>query len=147
MPNSLYEQVSIQPKPVSQASSQMYRGFSSVATTTNNFKLYDYELIKQDLVNSFYVRQGERLMQPTIGCIIWDLLFEPLTQNVKDLIVQNVETIVNSEPRVKATNIVVTQYESGIQIEMTLMYVSYNLQENLQIKFDQENGLRSQVIA
>ena len=120
---------------------QMYRGFSTVNTTSQNFALYDFELIKQDLLNHFYVRQGERLMQPTFGTIIWDLLFEPLTPQVKDLILQNVNQIVNFDPRVQASNVVVTGYDTGIQIECTLTYLSYNLSEKIQLKFDQATGL------
>jgi phage baseplate assembly protein W len=142
--NTLYNRVTLpSSKSTNVARPQMYKGFSSINSKSKNFKLFDFELVKQDLINSFHVRQGERLMQPEIGCIIWDLLFEPLTEEVKELILQNVNDIVNSDPRISPKNVVVTQYETGIQIEMILVYVIYNLQENLQIQFDQANGLRS----
>lgn len=123
---------------------KMYKGFSSVSVTTENFKLYDLDLIKQDLINHFYVRQGERLMQPEFGTIIWDLLFEPLTEQVKELILQNVNSIINYDPRVKAEQVIVTSYESGIQIECYLTYRPYNLSEVLKLRFDQANGLLAQ---
>jgi phage baseplate assembly protein W len=119
----------------------MYRGFSTVNTTTQNFTLYDFELIKQDLLNHFYIRQGERLMNPTFGTIIWDLLFEPLTPQVKELILQNVNQIVNYDPRVQASEVIITGYDTGIQIQCTLTYKPYNLSEKLQLNFDQANGL------
>ena len=103
--------------------------------------LYDFELIKQDLINHFYTRQGERLMNPQFGTIIWDLLFEPLTEQIKDLILQNVNEIVNYDPRVQASEVIVTAYEQGIQIQYTLKYIPYNIQQRLQLRFDQENGL------
>jgi phage baseplate assembly protein W len=120
---------------------QRYRGFSTVSKSTNNFALYDFELIKQDLLNHFYVRQGERLMQPNFGTIIWDLLFEPLTPEIQDLILQNVNEIFSSDPRVQATNILITPYDSGLQIECNLKYFLYNLEETLKLKFDQANGI------
>jgi phage baseplate assembly protein W len=123
---------------------QQYRGFSTISSDTENYALYDYQLVKQDLLNSFYIRQGERIMNPTYGCIIWDLLFEPLTDGLKNLILQNVQQIVSNEPRVRADQILVTPYESGIQIELQLTYITYNLQQSLQIKFDQANGLLTQ---
>ena len=123
---------------------QQYKGFSTISPDTENYALYDYQLVKQDLLNSFYIRQGERLMNPTYGCIIWDLLFEPLTDGLKNLILQNVQQIVSNEPRVRADQILVTPYESGIQIELKLTYITYNLQQSLQIKFDQANGLLTQ---
>jgi phage baseplate assembly protein W len=121
--------------------SQIYKGFSTVNTKTQNFKLYDFELIKQDILNTFYIRQGERLMNPEYGTVIWDLLFEPMTPDVQNSILQNVNAIFNSDPRVQASDILVTPYETGIQIQCRLRYLVYNIQENLQLKFDQANGL------
>jgi len=122
---------------------QRYRGFSTVSGATNNFALYDFELIKQDLINNFHVKQGERLMNPTYGTVIWDLLFEPLTDEVKNLILSDVNNIFNNEPRIQASNIVVTPYDTGLQIQATLTYLLYNIQDQLKIQFDQVNGLTS----
>jgi hypothetical protein len=69
------------------------------------------------------------------------VLFEPLTEDLKQLIVKNVEQIINYDPRVNANSVIVTTYESGLQIECTLTYLPYNIQESLQFKFDQANGL------
>lgn len=138
--NTLYTKTSITGRkhPIT---SQMYKGFSTLSTDTENFKLYDFALIKQDLLNHFYTRQGERLMNPRFGTIIWDMLFEPLTEQTKDLILQNVNEIVNYDPRIVANNVIVTQYESGLQIECILTYLPYNISERLQLQFDQNNGL------
>ena len=121
--------------------SHFYKGFSTVDDKTASVKLFDYELIKQDLLNHFHIRQGERLMQPRFGTIIWDLLFEPLTEQLKNLIVQNVNEILNHDPRVQAGNVLVTPYDTGLEIQCTLKYVPYNIQQSLQLKFDQANGL------
>jgi len=147
MANSLYTKTNLTTKSNinNKPTSRLYRGFSTVNTNSKNFALYDFELIKQDLLNSFYVRQGERLMNPAYGCIIWDLLFEPLTENIKELLLQNVNAIVNADPRVQATNVIISQYDTGLQIEFRLTYSAYNLSENLQLKFDQNNGLVSNI--
>ena len=121
--------------------SKTYKGFSSVSSEANSFALYDLALIKQDILNHFNIRQGERLEQPEFGTIIWDVLFEPLTTELKDLIRKNVETIVNYDPRVIADEVIVTSYESGIQIECVLIFLPYNIRESIQLQFDQENGL------
>ena len=123
---------------------KMYKGFSTVNNNTENYNLYDFELIKQDLFNHFYTRQGERLMQPEFGTVIWDLLFEPLTPDVKEVITKNVNTIINYDPRIKAENVIVTGYDSGIQIQCTLTFLAYNIQQTLQLRFDQTNGLLAQ---
>jgi phage baseplate assembly protein W len=118
-----------------------YKGFSSVSTETNNGALYDLALIKQDLINHFHIRKGEKLENPEFGTIIWDMLFEPMTEQVKELIVNDVSTIVNSDPRIKNISTIVTQVEQGIQIELTLLYVPYNIQESMQFAFDSKNML------
>jgi len=141
--NRLYENITL-PAP-QQANfvpgARTYRGFSTVSNETNAYTLYDLQLIKQDLLNHFHVRQGERLEQPEFGTVIWDLLFEPLTDQIRNLITKNVETIINYDPRVRTEQIIVTQYETGIQIECTLTYLPYNISESLRFKFDQDNGL------
>lgn len=118
-----------------------YRGFSTISADSESYTLYDLALIKQDIINHFHVRQGERLQNPTFGTIIWDLLFEPLTEELKQAIIKNVEDIINYDPRVRADEVIVTSYDSGIQIECTLTYMPYNISESLQFRFDQANGL------
>jgi phage baseplate assembly protein W len=142
MASNLYNKITLPAiGGTSVAPPKTYKGFSTVSTNTENFALYDFDLIKQDLLNHFYVRQGERLMNPTFGTIIWDLLYEPLTETIKDLILQNVNEIINFDPRVQAGNVVVLPYDTGLQIQYTLKYTQYNLQETIQLKFDQANGL------
>jgi phage baseplate assembly protein W len=142
MASNLYSKIVIPEKSTgTTATPKMYRGFSTVNTSTENFSLYDFELIKQDLINHFYIRQGERLMQPRFGTVIWDLLFEPLTEEVKAVIRQNVDEILNYDPRVQAGNVLITPYDTGLQIECTLKYLPYNISQALQLKFDQANGL------
>ena len=142
MSTNLYDKIILPARPnPSIAGPQMYKGFSTINSNTQNFILYDFELIKQDLLNHFNIRQGERLMQPNFGCIIWDLIFEPLTDQVKDLILQNVNQILNYDPRIQAGNVLVTPYDTGLQIQCTLTYLPYNISQDLQLKFDQANGL------
>ena len=123
---------------------QMYKGFSTLSPDSENYRVYDLALVKQDLINHFNVRQGERLMQPTFGTIIWDLLFEPLTEDFKNLIIQNVNKIINYDPRISAQQVIVTEYEHGIQIECILKYLPYNISEALKLRFDQRSGLLAQ---
>lgn len=118
-----------------------YKGFSTLNSHAENFSLYDFELIKQDIFNHFHVRQGERLMQPRFGTIIWDMLFEPMNEDVKSMILQDVNAIINYDPRVAIADTSVSSYESGIQISFTLSYVPYNITEQIQLRFDQANGL------
>ena len=145
MNSKLYNRVTLPAANTTEnITSKMYKGFSTVNSNTENFALYDLELIRQDLLNHFHTRQGERLMNPSFGTIIWDLLFEPLTEDVKSAIIENVNTIINYDPRIKADRVTVTAYESGIQIECFLTFMPYNISQSMQLRFDQASGLLAQ---
>jgi phage baseplate assembly protein W len=140
--SSLYDKISLpSANRAEDISAKMYKGFSTINPNTENFSLFDLELIRQDIINHFHIRQGERLMNPEFGTIIWDLLFEPLTEDLKRLITDNINTIINYDPRVRADSVIVTSYESGIQIECMLTYMPYNISQSMQLRFDQANGL------
>jgi phage baseplate assembly protein W len=139
---NLYKQITVKgnTRPDYGIGEKTYRGFSTVNPDNVGFQLYDLQIVKQDIINHFHIRQGELLSNPNFGTIIWDILYEPLTENIKQIIAENVTTIINYDPRVSVTNIVVDQYESGLQIEATLIFLPYNIVENMQLTFDQNNG-------
>lgn len=140
---SLYKvpTISAQEAPPSPVKSRTYRGMSTISDETQGTKLYDIALIKQDIVNHFHIRYGEKLENPEFGTIIWDVLYDPLTDALKEAIVKNASDIVNYDPRVQVDRITVDSYESGIQIECDLTYLPYSISETLQFRFDRENGL------
>lgn len=142
---SIYKQITVKgnQKPESVPESKAYRGISTVNSDSSSWILYDIALIKQDIINHFHIRQGEKLSNPEFGTIIWDVLFEPLTDGLKDAIVKNVSSIINYDPRVNVDNITVNSYESGIQIECTLIYLPYNISESMKLKFDENAGFLS----
>jgi len=147
MATNLYDRIVLKaPASANIPRQKLYKGFSSINSAGDNFALFDYELIKQDLINYFHVRKGERLMNPNWGTIIWDNLFEPMTEDLKNKIVANVNEIINSDPRLIAKNVIVTTYESGIQIECNLTYLPYNISQSMQLQFDQNNGLTTNAI-
>ena len=113
----------------------MYKGFSTIGQT-KKFRLTDHDLIKQDIVNHFHIRKGEKLMNPGFGTIIWNLLYEPFTEDLKSLIQSDIKSIANYDPRVSFDNIVVTEFEQGIQILLTLRYLQTNQVDNMKLQFD-----------
>ena len=113
----------------------LYRGFSTV-NRSKKFRTTDVDLVKQDLINHFQIRKGEKLMQPNFGSIIWGVLFEPLDERVKQLVIDDVTTIVGYDPRVGLKNINVTGFEHGIQIEVDLLFIPTNQSTTLSLQFD-----------
>ena len=117
----------------------MYRGFSTVGRT-RNFRLTDFELVKQDLINHFYIRKGEKLMNPDFGTIIWNVVHEPLTEDLKSVIVTDIKAIASYDPRISIDNVVITEYDQGIQVELQLRYVQTNQTNLLNLQFDNQNN-------
>jgi len=115
-----------------------FKGFSSKATN-NNFKQYDFECVKQDLLNRLSVRKGERVENPAFGTIIYDVLFEPLTETLRQQILDDITSNLNADPRLSTENITVTETDYGIAVEASITYVPYNITEQLVFGFDQNN--------
>jgi phage baseplate assembly protein W len=117
----------------------MYRGFSTVGRN-RKFRLTDFELVKQDLINHFYIRKGEKLMNPDFGTIIWNVVHEPLTEDLKSVIVTDIKAIAGYDPRISIDNVVITEYDQGIQVELQLRYVQTNQTNLLNLQFDNQNN-------
>jgi phage baseplate assembly protein W len=117
-----------------------YRGFSSNAAK-DNFKLNDIDLVKQDIINHFYIRRGEKLQNPEFGTVIWDLLFEQFTPDVKELISKDVERIINFDPRIQVNSVAVDSTAQGIRIEVEMTYIPFNITERMGFEFDKRNSV------
>lgn len=117
-----------------------YKGFNS-KNTTKNFKSYDIDLVKQDLINHFHIRKGEKLENPAFGTVIWDILFDQFTEEVKELIAKDVEQIINYDPRVIVRQVAVDTTDQGIRIEADVVYVPFNVVEKMVFNFDKNNSI------
>jgi len=119
-----------------------YKGFSST-NNKRNFKLYDIDLVKQDLLNHFYIKRGEKLENPQFGTVIWDMLFENFTEEVKEIIARDVEEIINYDPRIAVNSVIVDSTDQGIRIEADIIYLPFNISERMTFNFDRNNNIIS----
>ena len=142
MANRLYNQKSVAVNKASIGNANIgsftYKGFSS-KENKSNFKLYDIDLVKQDLINHFHIKKGEKLENPNFGTVIWDLLFEPMTEEVRTLIAKDVEEIINFDPRIAVQAVNVDSTDQGIQITAELLYLPFNVSERMTFDFDRSN--------
>lgn len=122
-------------------SSQFYKGFSSIDENTISPRQYDFDVVKQDLLNRLNTRKGERVMNPTFGTIIWDLIYEPLTPEVKTAIANDLNTILTSDPRAIPIQINIVEQDYGFQIELTLQYANTDQTDQIRLVFDRNVGL------
>lgn len=144
MANRIYNQKSVASRSATITDQDQgiftYKGFSS-KEVTRNYKLYDIDLVKQDLINHFYIRKGEKLENPEFGTVIWDMLFEPFTEDVKNIIAKDVEDIVNYDPRIVVNEIQIDSTDQGIRIQADITYVPFNINERMTFEFDRNNSV------
>jgi len=117
-----------------------YKGFSTVNNNFGSSKLTDTDLIKRDLLNHFAIRKGEKLMNGEFGTSLRDLIMDPLTDETKAIVIQEVNAVIENDPRVRSEGITLDEYENGLQIEMSVRYVIDNQVENLVVRFDRPDN-------
>lgn len=84
------------------------------------------EDIKESLQVLLSTRVGERIMQPTFGCNMDDLVFENVTISVKTYLADLIETaIIEYEPRIRLDGVYINtaEYYNGvvlIEIKFTI---------------------------
>lgn len=115
-----------------------YKGFSTIGRN-KKFRVTDFDLVKQDLINHFHIRKGEKLMNPNFGTIIWNVLYDPFTEAVKSAIAADVKAIAAYDPRVSIENIIITEFETGIQIELELRLIQTNQTKLMNFRFNNDS--------
>lgn len=119
----------------------LYKGFSSFEFQANKtFKLADVELVKMDLLNHIFTKRGERVMMPSFGTRIPDMLFEPLDDQTVDVIVEELRAVFEYDPRVTLLDLnVYPKYdENAIYGSARLFYNELNVTDlfELNIQFE-----------
>jgi phage baseplate assembly protein W len=131
----------------------LYRGFSSVAndgavqlidgsfTSTGNSidtRLFDVDLVKQDLLNHFGTRIGERVARPGFGSIIHDLLFDLADDRTEGLVYADAQRIFSEDPRVTPLEVRVdlAREQHKITVIARLQMVEIDMETNFQAVFE-----------
>lgn len=117
----------------------IYRGFST-RLNAKKYSVTDFQLAKQDMINHFEIRRGEKLMNPQFGSIIWDMLFEPLTEDTKQIITNDITRIVSYDPRLAVQQVAVTEQDNGFLIEIILSYIPTDQTDTIALNFDRANN-------
>ena len=71
-------------------------------------------------------------------------IFDPLDDQTRQAITDDVQAVIDYDPRVQLDQLTVDEYEHGIQITISVIYVSYNIGEQMNLLFDQNEGLLTQ---
>lgn len=117
----------------------IYKGFSTIGNA-KKFRVTDLDLVKRDLINHFRIRKGEKLMHPDFGSIIWNVLFEPLTESLRQVVLNDVATIVKYDPRIVANEILLDEFQNGLRVRVALTYIPTNQTATMLFTFDRDSG-------
>jgi phage baseplate assembly protein W len=117
-----------------------YRGFNTIGKDFGAVSISDIELVKRDLLNHFSIRKGEKLQNPNYGSSIHDLIMEPLTEEVKSLITDEINNVINSDPRVVAQGIIIDEFANGVQAQVNLLYRLTDQTETMLFTFNKQDG-------
>lgn len=114
-----------------------YKGFNTLGKSfSNSFTLTGFDIAKQDLINHFNIRKGEKLQLPDFGSVVWDMVYEPLNETTVETIRKDIQEVISYDPRIEAENIVVRQYDHGLIIELNLTFIPDQIIESLLIDFN-----------
>ena len=115
-----------------------FTGFSTKNANAVNSVLTGKDLIIEDLMNNIMTRKGERVMMPTYGSIIHELIFEPLTDPVKDLIREDIQTIIDEDPRVELFDIDIIDTDHTINVNISVSIINEDEPVILKINLERE---------
>lgn len=113
-----------------------FRGFSTQDRVNAPYTLEDADIVKQDLLNEIFTRKGERVMRPNFGSIIWDLLMDPNTPELREQIDADMRRIVDRDPRVEIIDLDIFVLDHTIRVEMRLSFQELDNEDILYLNFD-----------
>lgn len=115
-------------------------GYTTINQPYTSKSMSGLELAKQDLMNHFHIRKGEKWTDPTFGCDLELYVFEPLDNITQNAINEEVYRVVSYDPRFEVvdSNIRVEQDAHTVTVSVKLNYLPTTTATDLQIKFDRE---------
>ena len=118
----------------------IYRGYSSVGLESGvDTSVNDIDIVKQDLLNEFNTRLGERVMRPDFGSIVHDLLFDLADPRTEALVFADADRIFRNDPRVEAQDISVDVSidTHEITVTATLRLVEFDMNDIFSVTFSE----------
>lgn len=112
-----------------------FKGFSTIDRIRAPYTLEGRDLVKRDLLNTFYTKKGERVMRPEYGSIIWDILMNPDDTATEKEIREDVLRILDAEPRVEHLATTIVYMDHSIRIEIDIKYVLLNDSDTLYLEY------------
>ncbi len=112
---------------------------SSERTAKRKWVLTDIDLIKQDLLNHFHTKKGERVMRPEFGSSLWEYIMEPNTDTNRALIEDEVRRVVSLDSRLQLEKIDLYIKNHTVIVQVVLLLRPFNTVETLELTFEKRN--------
>jgi phage baseplate assembly protein W len=92
--------------------------------------------VKYNLINLILTKKGERVMQPTFGCDVWKILFEPIIDGEIDTRIEAsiVEAVTTWLPYVNIDRILFDYDENDIDRHQINLEIQFSLVSNPNIR-------------
>jgi phage baseplate assembly protein W len=121
---------------------KFYKGFSTryYEEQGGGFSLSDVACIEEDIMNEIFTERGSRLYMPTYGTRIPLLTFEPNDAATMDVIREDLQTVVDHDPRVTLLDMAVMQAPDSNMIiaVIRLGYIEFQVTQDLYIEINSQ---------
>lgn len=84
------------------------------------YRIIDRECVLQDFLNSFNIRQGDKVGQPGYGTTLWNFVFEQNTADIRQQIENEVRRVAALDPRLQIGTMQLYTQDNGILVEMEI---------------------------
>jgi phage baseplate assembly protein W len=122
----------------------LYKGYSThnYNTLGGTFKVTDVDLVNLDILSHIYTETNERVMMPGFGTSIPNMPFEQLTEDLIEELHDEIDRVIDYDPRVEKIKVVVVPYydRNLIAATVTLRYIEINVIDDLDFILNLENG-------
>lgn len=122
----------------------IYKGFSThnYDKFSGTFSLTNIDLVNMDILSHIYTQRGERVMMPEFGTSIPNSAFEPLTQELLARIRDDLEAVIDYDPRVERERLLLVPYydSNSIVASVTLRYIELNVIKDLNFVINIDTG-------
>ncbi len=114
----------------------LYKGYSSFEfERVKEFSITDVELVKLDLLNHIFTRKGSRVMMPTFGTVIPDLVFEPLDATTTEILEDELRAVFDFDPRVEIVSfdLLVEEDQNRVTAEVQLFFIELDIVDDFEL--------------
>ena len=115
----------------------IYVGGTLLTDLGKGFRRTGAELVKSDLLYHMFTKKGERVMMPDFGTNLQDLVFEPNDPITRTQILNEIQAVIDQDPRVELIRSTLTFDENShmITVDVLLRFIELEVVDTLNITF------------